>query len=275
MTPDTLGGFTDPLYGFQHLGAVTSLTSPPSAREAGHPLPAISREPGPIPWPSSVHSTSVPGSQTGLPSASGDAASGRPPQADGQWLQRLVEINMQLFDHANQAKSKDGNSDPVSDSTRDNEASTIRRPPGFNSFDETIVLSFYLVKALHSQYTPESLRMDEKSSLPVGPPPKLDSGTMLIIFSCYVRVLDLFMDRLGALRSALSADAAPPPATSSSRAATATPSFLPPNGSSPNSTAGPGSGPDGAALLLPTLVACGCPLEGYPVLRLRSKFLSD
>lgn len=180
---------------------------------------------------------------------------------------------MQLFDHANQAKSKDGDSDPAS--TRDNEASTIRRPPGFNGFDETIVLSFYLVKALHSQYSPESLRLDEKSSVPVGPPPKLDSGTMLIIFSCYVRMLNLFMDRLGALRSALSANATPPLTTASSRAGTATPSILPPNGSSPGRTPGPNPGPNGAALLLPTLVACGCPLEGYSVLRLRSKLLSD
>lgn len=182
---------------------------------------------------------------------------------------------MQLFDHANQAKARDGDSDPASESTRDNEASTISRPPGFNSFDETIVLSFYLIKALHSQYSPESLNLDEQSSLPVGPPPNLDSGTMLIIFSCYVRMLDLFMDRLGALMSALSANATPPPATASSRAATATPPFPPPNGSSPGPGAGPGSGPNGAALLLPTLVACGCLLEGYPVLRLRSKLLSD
>lgn len=278
VTPDSLGSFADPLYGLQHLGVVTPLTSPAaSARDAGDPFFGLGGDAGPTPRPSSVHSISIPSSRTGPSNTSGEASFSQPPQADGQWLQRLVEINMQLFDHANKARAnRAGDSDPASESTRDDEASssTIRRPPGFNNFDETIVLSFYLVKALHSLYNPESLKMDEHSSLPVGPPPKLDSGTMLIIFSCYVRMLDLFMDRLGALKSALDTTTTPSPTSASSLTATTMPSVLPSNMTSSNGSPpgpAPGSGPDAAALLLPTLVACGCPLEGYPVLRLRSK----
>lgn len=253
ITPHVLGSFPEPLDGLQNLGAVTSLSIPAPERDAGDPFLGLDGEAGHTPKPSSVPSISVPGSRTGPSNASGDAASGHPKKADGLWLQRLVEINMQLFDHANRAQAGACDSGPVSDPTADNEASssTIHRPPGFNSFDETIVLSFYLVRALHSLYDPESLRMDQDTSLPVGPPPSLDSGTMLIIFSCYVRMLDLFMDRLGGLRSALNTNPGP----------------------SPPST--PHSGPGGAGLLLPTLVACGCPLEGYQVLRLRSKFPPD
>lgn len=253
---DALGSFADPLFGLEHLGVVTDLTSSVSARDAGDPFSGLGGE-----TPSSPRPTS---------NAPGDAVSG---QANGQWLQRLVEINMQLFDHANKAKAKAGDSGSAPESTRDNEASssTIGRPAGFNSFDETIVLSFYLVRAIHSLYSPESLKLDEQSSLPVGPPPKLDSGTVLIIFSCYVRVLDLFMDRLGALRSTLNTTATTPPtAASSLTTTTTTTSFFPSNLSTSN-----GSNPNGAALHLPTLVACGCPLEGYPVLRLRSKLPSD
>ncbi|KAG6368987.1 hypothetical protein INS49_003206 [Diaporthe citri] len=170
---------------------------------------------------------------------------------------------MQLFDRANNAKAGDAN--PASESTRDNEVpSTVHRPSGFNSFDETIVLSFYLVKALQSLYNPKSLKLDEQSSVPVGPPLTLDSGTILIIFSCYFRMSDLFMDRLGALRSALDTTTATKPTAASSLAATTTPSF-----SLSNVSASNGASPNGAALHLPTLSACGCPLEGYPVLRLR------
>lgn len=230
---DTLGSFADSLNGLQRLGVVTDLTSSVSARDAGDPFFGLGGDSCRTPRPASNNS--------------GDAVSGHPPQADGQWLQRLVEINMQLFDHANKAKTKAGDSGPAPESSGDNEASssTIGRPAGFNSFDETIVLSFYLVRALHSLYSPESLKLDEQSPLSVSSPPNLDSGTVLIIFSCYVRVLDLLMDRLGALKSAL------------------------------NATSTNGSSPNGAPLHLPTLVACGCPLEGYPVLRLRSKLPSN
>lgn len=257
--PDTLGSCADPLPGLEHLGVVTALTSSVSVGDTGDPFLGLGGEACPTPRPPL--------------NTSGDAVSGHPQQTHGQWLQRLVQINMQLFDHANKAKANAGDSGPDSELTRDDEASssTIRRPAGFNSFDETIVLSFYLVKALQSLYDPRSLKLDEQSSFPVGPPPIVDSGTILIIFSCYVRVLDLFMDRLGALRSALNTTAATPPTTASSLATTtSTPSSLPPNAPVRNV-----SSPNGAALHLPTLVACGCPLEGYPVLRLRSKLPSD
>lgn len=258
--PDTLESCADPLHGLEHLGLVTALTSSVSVGDTGDPFLGLGGEAFPTQRPPL--------------NASGDGVSGHPPQADEHWLQRLVEINMQLFDHANKIKANTGDSGPESESTRNDDASssTIPRPPGFNSFDETIVLSFYLVKALQSLYNPTSLKLDEQSSFPVVPPPIVDSGTILIIFSCYVRVLDLFMDRLGAVRvrSALNTTATTPSTAASSLAATTTPSFSPPNASARN-----GSSPNGAALHLPTLVACGCSLEGYPVLRLRSKLPSD
>ena len=61
--------------------------------------------------------------------SNGEQPGSRRRQTGGKWLQRLVEVNVQLFMHANQHKIQ--------------EANVIR-----NNFDETLILSLQFVQAL-------------------------------------------------------------------------------------------------------------------------------
>lgn len=140
----------------------------------------------------------------------------------GQWLQRLVEINVQLFNHANQPTSE-----PPPE-TSPNPIPEAHQKAHGNYFDQTLVLSLQFLEALRAI----------AARPPATPSPSLDPGTLLIICSCYIRVLELFAARLGPIRGALSAN--------TTAAATAMPE-----------------------LDLPTLAACSHSLEGYPVMRLR------
>ncbi|KAK8104757.1 uncharacterized protein PG998_011790 [Apiospora kogelbergensis] len=102
--------------------------------------------------------------------SNGEQPGSRRRQTDGKWLQRLVEVNVQLFIYANQHKIQ--------------EASVIR-----NNFDETLILSLH-----------RDLPVRTVASLSAS----LDSGTMLIIYSCCIRVLDLFIERMVAISPTVS-----------------------------------------------------------------------
>jgi hypothetical protein len=171
-------------------------------------------------------------------------------QTDGQWLQKLVEINVQLFNHANQAMN--GTLPPTNNSsyTRATDASSsdaIQKSAG-NSFDETLMLSLRFLAALRKLHGTSS------RDLPIhttgSPGPSLDAGTTLIIYSCYIRVLDLIIDRLSVIRGALNAATTAFSSRSSSAGSSLVSSSVPP-------------------LALPTLAACSCTLEDFPILRLR------
>lgn len=105
------------------------------------------------------------------------------------------------------------------------------------------MLSLHFLQALRKLHSTSSAR-----NLPVAhitaawakAPPILDPGTTLIIYSCYIRVLELFIDRLQAIQDTLF------PAAS-----------------------GGASSPSPALLTLPTLAACSCSMDEYPVLKLR------
>lgn len=160
-------------------------------------------------------------------------------QTDGQWLQKLVEINVRLFNHANQVTVDQKQSPPPVSSIN------AQTPSAPNEFDETVVLSLHFLQALrklHSASSSRELPVAHITAAWAKAPPILDPGTTLIIYSCYIRVLELFIDRLQAIRDKLV-----PAASETSSASPYSP----------------------ALLTLPTLAACSCSMDEYPVLKLR------
>jgi hypothetical protein len=156
---------------------------------------------------------------------------------DGEWLQRLVKINVRLFNHTNQALNQTllpGDIDHCI--------------PIANAFDETIVLSLQFLQTMRELHGTSS--QDLPIHTAASPAPNLDSGTTLIIYSCYVRVLQLFIDRLGAIRGTINAATTAYSAQHSNDGSPPVASSVPP-------------------LVLPTLEACSCSLEKFPILRIR------
>lgn len=152
-------------------------------------------------------------------------------QTGGEWLQSLVDVNVQLFNHANNEKNQEcKGSSAATDGPRHDHDALVK------SFDETLLLSQRLLRVLCNLYSQGSRNTshNQPRANPRSPPP-LDAGSTLIMMSCYVRVLELFMERLGAIKGSLADITAPSP----------------------------------ALLPLPTLTAFSCSLDGYPVLRLR------
>ncbi len=176
-------------------------------------------------------------------------------KADAQWLQKLVEINLKLFNHASTAA--DLPSVPSSSSSEGASSNPTTGQHG-NSFDETLVLSLHFIKALRKLHGTSSLDLPVYTAAAL--PPPLDPGSTLIVYSCYVRVLDLITERLGTIRAALSR-------------APASLSPSPPSFATGASTSITYSTPNAASAVppipLPTISACLCSLEAYPVLRLR------
>lgn len=172
-------------------------------------------------------------------------------QTDGQWLQKLVEINVQLFNHANKASNQAASSSGTPmNSDKSLTTDGVQSLHG-NSFDETLVLSLHFVQVLRK------LNGSKSSDIKVHPAstatPRLDPGSTLIIYSCYIRVLELLTTRLDAIREPLQAAAA---VTSSPRGETANHSIQ-----TTSSKVLSGS--------LPTLTACSCSLTEFPILHLR------
>ena len=185
-------------------------------------------------------------------------SSGTQPQrdkADGQWLQKLVEINLKLFNHASTAA--DLFSIASSGPSEGTASSAISDQHG-NGFDETLLLSLHFVQALRKLHGTSSLDLPVYTAAAL--PPPLDPGSTLIVYSCYVRVLDLITERLGTIRVALGRD---PASLSSSPRDFAT--------GTPTSTTY--STPNAANVVppipLPTISTGSCSLEAYPILRLR------
>lgn len=156
--------------------------------------------------------------------------------ADGEWLQRLVQVNVRLFAHA--IKGKEGDKDA---------------PTPSNSFDQTIKISLQFIQALRHLQGSSSRDLPAPSKT-ASPQLVVDSGTMLIVYSCYVRIIELLIDHLHGVQEALkagTAEAAVNPTTTSR------------NGKSSPPT------PNFPALELPTISVCTCTLEDYPVLHMR------
>ncbi|KAK7998991.1 hypothetical protein PG991_014666 [Apiospora marii] len=170
------------------------------------------------------------------PNTTRDEHSLLPRTADGEWLQKLVQVNVRLFAHAN--KGKDGDKDA----------------PQGNSFDQTIKTSLQFIQALRHLQGSSSRDLPSRSRT-ASPQLVVDPGTMLIVYSCYVRIVELLIDRLHAVQEALktgTAGAAANPTSTSQDGKTAQP---------------PSSG--FPALEFPTISVCTCTLEDYPVLRMR------
>lgn len=155
-----------------------------------------------------------------------------PGKADGEWLQKLAEINIKLFNHANQTPNQDL---PLNKGSNNSD-----QPAAINEFDRTIVLSVHFLKALRKLHGTSSRDLPMHTAART--PPALDAGTALIIYSCYIRVTELFIDRLRTIQGTLSAATAA--ASQSNRRA------VPP-------------------LCLPTITAMTCSLDDFPVLQLR------
>ncbi|KAK0726901.1 hypothetical protein B0T26DRAFT_747292 [Lasiosphaeria miniovina] len=183
----------------------------------------------------SVDSSHTSGTFTGYASPAVPTSQGQeqsPGKADGEWLQKLAEINIKLFNHANQNPNQDLPLNKGSDNSG--------QPATINEFDRTIVLSVHFLKALRKLHGTSSRDLPMHTA--AATPPALDAGTALIIYSCYIRVTELFIDRLRAIQGAFSAATAA--ASQSNRSA------VPP-------------------LCLPTITAMTCSLDDFPVLQLR------
>ncbi|KAJ0120673.1 hypothetical protein J7T55_015404 [Diaporthe amygdali] len=176
-------------------------------------------------------------------------------QTDGQWLQKLVEINVRLFNHANQVTNQ-----TASTATTNATASSDGQSPATpNDFDETVVLSMLFLQALRNLHSTSSIRELPTAHITAAlskTPPVLDPGTTLIICSCYIRVLELFIERLHAIRDTLLCGGRSSPVGVPTPAAT-------------DGAASASPAPPLPLLALPTLAACSCPMDDYPVLKVR------
>ncbi|KAI1735343.1 hypothetical protein F4680DRAFT_307762 [Xylaria scruposa] len=188
-------------------------------------------------------------------------------QIGPQWLQTIVEINVQLFDLATNSTSTSENSTSrssadVMNSSADSTTSSVDRHQSQghgasrNSFDGILLLAQRLLRALCGLYSAVYCDRDPDSST-LGtrwvPPLSLDAGSTLIIMSCYIRLVELLMgklvvirDILGEIRGLASSPSGPAGSTSSSASASSL-----------------------SSLPLPTLSAFTCSLDAFPVLRLR------
>ncbi|KAK8137263.1 hypothetical protein PG984_005203 [Apiospora sp. TS-2023a] len=155
--------------------------------------------------------------------------------ADGEWLQKLVQVNVRLFAHANKGKLGDKDA-----------------PTKGNSFDQTIKISLQFIQALRHLQGSSSRDLPARSRT-ASPLLVVDPGTMLIVYSCYVRIIEMLIDRLHGVQAALKAGTAAAAAI--------------PTATSQNGNTAPLS--DFSALELPTISVCTCTLEDYPILRLR------
>ncbi|KAH8900393.1 hypothetical protein GQ53DRAFT_801047 [Thozetella sp. PMI_491] len=196
-------------------------------------------------WPSGMSSIAA-----AYDTGQGPQGQSRLKRSTAHWLQDLVAINVQLFEHANSAMNDTPAPAPTDIPTNDDCIATSGIP-GFcrvkRGFDQTVTLAVKFVQALRELHGTSS------SDLPgqgfAGGPPNLDPGTTLIIYSCYVRVLELITARLGAIQQTFDAAMAASPPWGGILGSDTT-SKVP-------------------ELPLLTLRVCFSSLEGYPILKLR------
>lgn len=165
---------------------------------------------------------------------------------DVDWLQEIVEINMQLFNHAEMTKR--ATTAATGDYSHDSHSNNVQNLDD-SDFDRTLIGSLRFIQALRKLHG--TCSRDLLTQIAPAHLPSLDPGTTLVVYSCYVRVIELLTSRLGAIRDFLN---------------NATAINLTRNGQTGGSVTIRVTFPP---MALPSLVACSCSLDEYPVLRLR------